>query len=93
MTKYKNLVAVIDTGGAKIDPVIEQVLGSLGIPVIYDKIEGCAVCKHFACVCVIRKNHKEGCKFLRAATCDIAVECDHGYDVCHKCDPCTCKEL
>lgn len=34
--------------------------------------------------------HKAGCKFLRAATCAIGIECDHGRDVCPICDPCEC---
>lgn len=33
--------------------------------------------------------HLEGCKFNNAVT-GIAIECEHGYDVCPKCDPCTC---
>lgn len=50
----------------------------------------CDVCGHIACVCKIQKVHDDDCKFRRAATCPIPIECDHGYDVCPMCDPCTC---
>lgn len=51
----------------------------------------CDVCGHIACVCKIQKIHDEDCKFRVAATCPAAIECDHGYDVCPICDPCTCS--
>lgn len=47
-------------------------------------------CGHFACVCAIRAAHKETCSFRRAATGPVGIACDHGFDVCPKCDPCTC---
>ncbi len=50
-------------------------------------------CGHISCVCEIGRQHIKGCKFLLAATCAIAIECPHGYDVCPKCDPCTCEEV
>lgn len=34
--------------------------------------------------------HKQGCQTLWAATCRVAIECEHGYDVCPICDRCTC---
>lgn len=50
----------------------------------------CATCGHYACVCTIRREHEEACKYRRAAACDIPIACDHGFDVCRACDPCTC---
>jgi hypothetical protein len=50
----------------------------------------CKVCHQCPCCCGVRRNHKEGCKFRRAIELPIAIECDHGHDVCPTCDPCTC---
>lgn len=52
---------------------------------------GCAECGHIACVCRIKASHDDGCKFRLSATCAIPIECEHGYDVCPTCDPCTCS--
>lgn len=35
---------------------------------------------------------KPQCPMHRAMTCAVAIECEHGYDVCPKCDPCTCGQ-
>lgn len=35
--------------------------------------------------------HAEDCKLRLAVMCTTPVECDHGYDVCPECDPCTCS--
>lgn len=51
---------------------------------------GCDTCGHLACVCQIKEKHDEACPFLRAATCSVGIECEHGRDVCPQCDPCTC---
>lgn len=51
---------------------------------------GCDRCGMLACVCTIMRRHESNCKFLRAATCTVGIECEHGYDVCPKCDPCEC---
>lgn len=53
-------------------------------------VVGCTVCGHLACVCPTIKAHVEGCKFRAAVACPVAIECDHGFDVCPECDPCTC---
>jgi hypothetical protein len=53
-------------------------------------IQACSVCRRFACVCMARKNHRDDCKFLRAVSGPVAIECEHGRDVCGVCDPCTC---
>lgn len=36
--------------------------------------------------------HHETCKTYIAANCAIAIECEHGFDCCPKCDPCNCFE-
>lgn len=30
------------------------------------------------------------CRLYKAANCGTPIECEHGYDVCPMCDPCTC---
>jgi len=37
------------------------------------------------------EEHDENCRLRRAATGSIGIECEHGYDVCPICDPCTCE--
>lgn len=54
---------------------------------------GCKECKHLACVCDIIAKHSEDCKFRKSSTCAIPIECQHGFDVCPECDPCTCKPM
>lgn len=54
---------------------------------------GCNQCGHLACVCIIEQLHKLGCTFRLAATCAVPIECQHGYDVCPTCDPCTCATV
>lgn len=34
--------------------------------------------------------HEVKCKFRCAAMCFVSIGCDHGYDTCPICDPCTC---
>ncbi len=41
----------------------------------------------------VKKLHAPDCPFYRAANCPVGIECDHGYDVCPICDPCTCTAL
>ncbi len=59
------------------------------------EVVGCPKC-NFICTrpgidCACRHaKHADDCPFKIAATMTIAIECDHGYDVCPKCDPCTC---
>lgn len=36
--------------------------------------------------------HKPDCTFWRALSGPVAIECEHGYDVCPICDPCTCQD-
>jgi hypothetical protein len=51
----------------------------------------CPRCGYLACVCRIKAEHEEGCRFRIAAAGAVGIECDHGYDVCPTCDPCTCS--
>ncbi len=67
--------------------------GIEGMNVTVGKITACSICGHFACVCKILADHKEGCPYRRSATCSVPIECDHGYDVCPECDPCTCEAV
>jgi hypothetical protein len=53
---------------------------------------GCEVCGFICCVCAIKAAHQPDCKFRKAATCAVGIECDHGRDVCAICDPCTCAD-
>lgn len=50
-------------------------------------------CGHIACVCHILRNHEPSCRFRKSTTCAVPIECEHGYDVCPICDPCTCEAL
>jgi hypothetical protein len=50
-------------------------------------------CGMITCVCEQARQHKQGCRFRRALTLPFSLECDHNYDVCPKCDPCTCESL
>lgn len=36
-------------------------------------------------------DHDPDCRFRIAATSAAGIECEHGYDVCPICDPCTCE--
>ncbi len=36
------------------------------------------------------KRHDPNCAHRQAVTCTTPVECEHGFDVRPKCDPCTC---
>lgn len=37
-----------------------------------------------------RDPHGNTCKLARALACPVGIECEHGWDVCPFCDPCTC---
>jgi hypothetical protein len=52
---------------------------------------GCAECGFIECVCAIVAEHGVECTFRFSATCPIPIACEHGFDVCPVCDPCTCK--
>lgn len=87
------LVAIVDNGGTPVDEddlMIEDALRSMGLEVVRGKIDPCKTCGYFECVCHIVANHEERCRYRVAATCAIPISCACGYDVCAKCDPCTC---
>ena len=48
-------------------------------------------CGMIECVCSTAKVHAEDCRFRKALLCPVSIECEHGWDVCPKCDPCTCR--
>lgn len=46
------------------------------------------------CACDWSARHPNPkCRMRIAATTSTPIECDHGYDVCPTCDPCTCAEV
>ncbi len=42
------------------------------------------------CICQLQKAHKPDCRFMRAARLSVELACDHGFQACPICDPCTC---
>lgn len=42
--------------------------------------------------CDAKKSHSADCRYLRALSCSVGIECEHGRDVCPTCDPCDCKK-
>lgn len=36
--------------------------------------------------------HSLDCPHWHAVNAGVGIECEHGYDVCPKCDPCTCHD-
>lgn len=40
----------------------------------------------------VATGHEDDCRYRIATECAIPIECDHGYDVCPECNPCTCEE-
>ena len=56
-----------------------------------ETVAGCIKCNRLACVCDVRAAHPNPrCAYLIAVTCAVPIECEHGYDACPECDPCTC---
>lgn len=47
-------------------------------------------CGLLYCCCDQVRDHDPNCRFRKAMVCPVAVECDHGHDVCPQCDRCTC---
>jgi hypothetical protein len=48
-------------------------------------------CGLIICVCLQVRPHKLYCMYRKSMTCPVAIPCDCGFDVCPKCDPCTCE--
>ncbi len=57
--------------------------------ICHPRVKDCD-CEMIECVCSIARKHKDDCKFKKALLCRVGIECDHGYDVCPECDPCSC---
>ncbi len=36
------------------------------------------------------RKHAKTCRFWLSIHGAVGIECEHGYDSCPKCDPCTC---
>lgn len=51
--------------------------------------EACA-CGQIECVCRMVAGHSPDCRFSKSVLCPVAIECEHGYDVCPICDACNC---
>lgn len=52
---------------------------------------GCPKCGNLAtCTCKIQVEHKDGCRYRRAAMLSIELPCEHGFQACPICDPCDC---
>ena len=49
-------------------------------------------CDLIQCVCAEARKHDASCRLRVAMTCAVPIACEHGYDVCPECDPCTCHE-
>lgn len=53
--------------------------------------DGCGRCGNLvSCVCRIKEQHAEGCRYRRAACLSVELACDHGLQACPLCDPCDC---
>jgi hypothetical protein len=49
-------------------------------------------CQLITCVCTEARAHDKTCRHRVALTCAVSIVCEHGYDVCPECDPCTCSQ-
>lgn len=94
------IIAVLDAHGD--DSGFAEVAGLLaaaGIAVRRGAVVGCTTCGFLkpedeSCwACQIRAVHREDCRFRRAATCAVPIECEHGRDACPVCDACTCPSV
>lgn len=50
----------------------------------------CRGCGYVTCVCNVQIAHRPGCRYRRAALLTVELACEHGYQACPTCDPCTC---
>jgi hypothetical protein len=49
-------------------------------------------CQLITCVCTEARAHDKTCRHRVALTCAVPIVCEHGYDTCPECDPCTCSQ-
>jgi len=102
----KTVLAILRNEENRKDPepvmLTKQMLEEAGYEVIFeDEKEFMARgrpadcdCELISCVCTEARQHKLACRYRKALTCAVAIDCEpHGFDVCPECDPCTCKEL
>jgi hypothetical protein len=47
-------------------------------------------CGMLSCVCHLTAGHAKECRYRISLLCPVGIECEHGWDVCPICDPCTC---
>jgi hypothetical protein len=53
---------------------------------------GCPSCGNLChCTCTLAERHRERCRFLLAARLSVELACEHGFQACPICDPCTCE--
>lgn len=45
-----------------------------------------------SCICEVRKTHGKKCRYRIASELSFELACEHGFEACPKCDPCTCKK-
>lgn len=82
---------MIVDGEGELPPDLMALAQDLGAEIERGPIVACDICQHFSCVCEIRRLHKEGCRYRRAATCAVPISCEpHDRDVCPECDSCSC---
>lgn len=81
-----------DEDSKAVKTCIKQVAADMNLDFVEGPITACSKCGHFACVCEAIAAHKPDCKFLRAVAGAVPIECEHGFDVCPRCDPCTCHD-
>lgn len=47
-------------------------------------------CGLIQCACAESRQHKPTCRYRISLTCAVAIECEHGNEVCAVCDACDC---
>lgn len=53
--------------------------------------KACLKCDNLVtCICTLKEQHKPNCRYLIVAGLSVEIPCDHGYQACPTCDPCTC---
>lgn len=88
---------IVDAGGAPVDAdvlgALTQIGNELGYEVVEGRVPSCSVCGFFDCVCEVRRQHEEECRYRKAVTCPVGgLYCKHELEVCQICDPCTCDK-
>jgi hypothetical protein len=73
-------------------PLVRYSVASTPLDGVRYNVEvGCPKCGNLAtCTCPVEKQHAEGCRYRTAACLSIELACEHGFQACPICDPCTC---